>query len=613
MSLAGFSQYPSEHRSLARFLFGWSVITALEGVGALLWLALRPSEEQSRLFLNYSPQRWVVLFLTFVLFMGSLALLWGILSRPKKIAFWLNLSSQPGYASVLLVVVTLVFLLTGGMFVWLSREETFLPYYTRAFPLLLWFLAGAAQAWLFVVVAFRRLLIRAWTNFFPIEQQKRIFPIQAGTFLLPLLLALAALYLAAQAYMCIRVPEANLFADSEDYLYGASLPLDDAAFFSERRPWGILLIYKLLAGSLKAINLFQVALSAAAWLGLAWTLLYSLQNRWIKVLAYSATLAFSLTPAVQVWNHAVLSESLSISGMILLLTLFLRLHQRWRWRTFFLLMLVFVLWMSVRETHTYLGLLISGILLLVGLLRRTFRVYWLLMLCILIAFFVNQRLASAYRLPRWALPMAEVITMRILPEPEYLTFFARNGMPTPPELLALSGKWAISNDFAVINDPKLRKFSRWLFDDAPKVYVRFLLAHPAYLILSPWENIRRLLAADYFKIIPIENYFPALPPALNEWLYPIGWFGAYLWLCVLVIAAGLGLALFCRQGQYGLPLLFVLLSLPHLYLTWHGDALDVERHAALVNVQWHVGLILLALLLLDSAAKNAFSSIQTRR
>ncbi len=611
MSFAEFSPYPPEYRSLARFLLGWSAVTALEGLGTLLWLALQPSEEQSRLFLNYSPLRWVVLVSTFVLFMGSLALLRGIFSRPKKMAFWLNLSSQPGNASALLVVATLVFLLTGGMFIWLSQEETFLPYYRRAFPLFLWIMAAVTQAWLFVVIAFRRLLIRAWTNFFPIEQQERIFPIQAGTFWL--LLVLAALYLAAQGYMCLRVPSANLFADSEDYLYGASLPLDDAAFFSERRPWGILLIYKLWGGSLTAINLFQVALSAAAWLGLAWTLLHSLQNRWVKVLSYSAILAFSLTPAVQVWNHAVLSESLSISGMILLLTLFLRLHQRWRWRTFFFLMVGFVLWMSVRETHTYLGLWVAGVLLLAGFLRRTFRVYWLLMLCILIAFFVNQRLASAYRLPRWALPMAEVITMRILPEPEYLAFFAHNGMPTPPELLALSGKWAISNDFAVVNDPKLRKFSRWLFQDAPKVYVRFLLAHPAYLILSPWENIQRLLAADYFKVIPIENYFPLLPSALNEWLYPIVWFWAYFWLSLLVIAASLGMALFRRQGQYGLPLLFFLLSLPHLYLTWHGDALDVERHAALVNVQWHVGLLSMALLLLDSAAKKVFSSNQTRR
>lgn len=606
MPLTEFSRYPPERRSLVRFLWGLAFLTALEGLGALLWLALLPSEAGNRLFLHYSPQRWLLLLFTLLLWLTVVLAWWAIARRPAWINAQLVFWERRHNAAWLLASLSL--LLAAGILAWAFWYRALSAYFMRLLPLLLWLLAAATQAWIALLITMRCVLAQAWGRLFPIPQEKRVFPVKRGDFLWLILLVIGLIYLAVQANACARVPVANLFADSEDYLYGASLSLSNPDFFSERRPWGILLIYKILGGSFTTINLFQVTLSAAAWLGLAWTLVHSLQNRWAKLLGFSALLGFSLTPAVQVWNHAVLSESLSISGMIILLTLFLRLNQRWQWRTFFFLALVFVLWMSVREAHTYLGLLVAGVLLVAGFLHRTLRVYWLLMVCVLLTFLVNNRLASAYGLPRWALPMAEVITMRILPEPEYLDFFARHGMPTPPELLALSGQWAISNDFAVINDLKLRKFSRWLFHDSQKVYARFLLTHPAYLILTPWQNIQRLLAADYFRGIPIENYLPALSPLVNELLYPRKWFWPYFGISLLIAGFVLVVALHRKQEQYALPFLLFLLSIPHLYLVWHGDALDVERHAALVNIQWRLGLSLILLFFLD----NVMASRRTK-
>ncbi|GAB4503209.1 MAG: hypothetical protein Fur0043_02010 [Anaerolineales bacterium] len=593
-----------EHRSL-RLAWGWTILAALEGAGAFLWLALQPSEAGNRIFLHYSLQRWLLLGLTFLLLLAVLSVLWMFARWPAWAHVQLTFWGQPRHAAWLLIVTSLLLLLAGGVFIWLSRQAALATYFTRLLPLLVWFLLALAQAWVALLVALRHDFVQVWRDSFPIQKKQHIIPLKADTFLWPVLLALTLLYLTVQVHACFLVSKASLFADSEDYLYGASLPLTDAAFFSERRPWGILLIYKLLNGSLTAIHLFQVALSAAAWLGLAWTFIRSLQNRWIKLTGFSLLLGFSLTPTVQVWNHAVLSESLSISGLVIILALFLRLTQGWQWRTFFFLAFSFILWMSVRETHTYLGVLVAGVLFLLGFLRRTWRVYWLLMLCILLTFFVNNRLAAAYRLPRWALPMAEVITMRILPEPEYLDFFARQGMPTPPELLALSGKWAISNDFAIVNDLKLRKFSRWLFHDSQRVYIRFLLTHPDYLLWTPWENIRRLLAADYVNVLPIENYRPALPALLNELLYPLAWFWPAWEISLFALGGILVVVILRRWGQYSLPFLFFLLSIPHLYLAWHGDALDVERHAVLVNVQWHVGIALIMLLFLDDLMRRA--------
>lgn len=242
MPFAGLSQYPPGHRRPLRFACGLAALTALEGLGALLWLGLQPSEAGSRLFLHYSPQRWALLLSTSLLLLAVLSVFWVIQRKPAWVASQMNTFSQPRYANRLLAAVSLLLLLSGGAFAWLSRQELMARYFTRLLPLLAWMLLALAQAWIVLAAAMRRSLAQAWSRFFPVAQEKRVFPVETGTFLLPLLLAITLLYLAVQVRACIHVPQANLFADSEDYLYGAGLPLSDPAFFSERRPWGILLI-----------------------------------------------------------------------------------------------------------------------------------------------------------------------------------------------------------------------------------------------------------------------------------------------------------------------------------------------------------------------------------
>jgi hypothetical protein len=398
----------------------------------------------------------------------------------------------------------------------------------------------------------------------------------------------------------LQVREAALIGDSWSYLYGAGLDLSDPAFFSERRPWAILLVYKILGNSQSAIDLFQLSLSTLAWLWLAWTFARSLRNQWIKLTGFVMTLGLSLTPTVQLWNHTVLSESLSISLLVLILAAFVRLSQGWKWRYLFGLILFFVLWMSFREANAYIALFVAAALLLMGFVRRTFRVYWLLTFFIGGAFLVNYQFSSAYGLPRWALPMAEVITHRILPDQKYLEYFSENGMPVTPELMALSGKNANSDNYAIINTNELKKFSRWLFSDARNVYVKFLLTHPIYTITSPLVDIKALLGYDYFEGFHIPNYAPALPKQVNNLFYPVSWFWIYLGVSLLAAGFILVTNLRIKERVYWIVLAFLLLALPQLYLIWHGDALDVERHAVVMNIQFHLGILWLVIFYIDA-------------
>ena len=114
------------------------------------------------------------------------------------------------------------------------------------------------------------------------------------------------------------------------------------------------------------------------------------------------------------------------------------------------------------------------------------------------------------------------------------------------------------------------------------------------------KNIKVLLGGDYFERIPVPGYTPALPAVVNEVFYPEQYFQLYLWLSLF--ASGFIFATSLRQKMRvnWVMFVFLLLAVPHLYLVWHGDALDIARHAVMGNVQFHLGIWLLLILFIDS-------------
>ena len=316
-----------------------------------------------------------------------------------------------------------------------------------------------------------------------------------------------------------------------------------------------------------------------------------------KVLGFVVVLGISLSPTVQAWNHAGLSESLSISMMIVILAFFIGLLRKWRLSFFLALIFLFTLWLSIHEVNLYLGLLAASLLFVIGLIRKNYKTFLILSFCIVTVAAVNSYLSSLYALPRWALPVAEVITKRILPVPEYRGYFSSQGMPVTPKLMVLSGRWAHSDNYAILNSHQLRDFSKWLFMDGKTVYTKFLITHPIYTLTLPLVNVNEMLAVDFSQLIP--GYKPVLPAIVNELFFPVRWFWVYLGLAVLLFLILLWKQRREESRAFWLIVLFFVFSIPYLYLAWHGDALDLARHAAVANIQFHLGVWLLFVFYLD--------------
>ena len=610
MQLLGISSYPVRWRRILWTVILLDITIVLEGIGTLIWFVANPSESESRVFLAYSFERWFLIFAVVAIIFLFLFLLWAIKFRTERIESQILFFEQPKHAHRLLTFVTLLFVISTGLMMWLPRNEAIQFYWARLLPLLLWVTVILAQVWIFLVVSMWQAVVQVIKSYSPVNQEKQIYSIQnTNRYLFFALIGMSFVYLILQFRSYLAIREAVLIGDSWSYLQGASLKLNDPAFFSDRRPWGILLIYNILGSSQAAIEVFQLSFSILAWLGLAWAFVRSLKNDWVKFTGFIVTLGFSLSPTVQLWNHAVLSESLSISVMIFILAVFVILSQQWKGQYLVWLTLLFAFWMSLREVNAYIALSVAFLFLFLGLIQRALRVYWLISFVIGITFWVNYQFSSATALPRWALPLAEVITHRILPDQEYLKYFSDSGMPVTQELMALSGRNATSDNFAVVNNIRLKGFSRWLFNDARNVYVKFLFEHPIYTITSPFMNIKTLLGYDYFEGVPIPDYIPALPKQVNEMFYPMRWFWIYCWLSLFTVSFIVTVNLRTKRRIYWIILVFLLLAIPQLYLIWHGDALDVERHAVVMNIQVHLGLWWLIIIYIDTVLKNRRGSI----
>ena len=91
-------------------------------------------------------------------------------------------------------------------------------------------------------------------------------------------------------------------------------------------------------------------------------------------------------------------------------------------------------------------------------------------------------------------------------------------------------------------------------------------------------------------------------PLLTTLLYP-----AWPWVLAAAVLAVVG---GWRLGQTRRPVwpavaLLGALGLAHMLIAWHGDGMEVTRHASVGNVQVRLGVLILLLMLLDGRRAEA--------
>ena len=443
-------------------------------------------------------------------------------------------------------------------------------------------------------------------------------------------------FLVGHIYYYQKAPGFMIFPDSGTYYENSRLPLTD--IWESPRPPVILLFYKLFgtydyetwdwnwSGIVvdDALLMYsQIVFYIAAFSFLAFACAKTAQTSKGRLILFAFPLLFSLIPSVVKWNFLALSESFCFSLFVVFVALWILFlffkRLAWLWG----IAIVALLWSGVRDTNPYLLVMIASVILIImvasvrlrylnkGRERYGFNSLLFVFLTTLCIYFVGIFALSNYSANqgnRWLFSFYNIMGKRILPVPEHVSYFSDHGMPISQALLKLAGTWASDGDWPFYRDPHLEGFRAWTANHGKMTYIKFLMSHFIYSITAPISDSPRYLnvmyAHHFYEFVPTRS--GQIPPWLSTAL-----------LYLLPLSYGLAVCLtpilwwrrWLHKFPYlAVPLVMILLSLPHAWLVWHGDAMETGRHSMTAVIQFLLGFVLLWLYIWDHSTRQRESA-----
>ncbi len=411
------------------------------------------------------------------------------------------------------------------------------------------------------------------------------------------------------------------FRDTTSYAAAAEIPLTSLQFWAGERPFTLPLLFKMVgvnSQNYKTLPAMTAVAEAQAWISiLCWAILgltvaRRLRRRWLGAIAFCLVLAFSLVYDVSRWDRIMLSESLSFSLLALLLAgwiWLLELPAERRSLKGYLVMAavvaISVLYSFTRDSNPYFVLIGAALFAVAALFRRfkLSRFFTLLYLGAAILLLLAQN-ASINTGNRWQVFIYDHLAYRIIPSQQALDYFVQAGLPVSDQLLQIPTMRGYVYQALLMNDPSMEPVRQWVNAHGKQTYAGYLLTHLRTTLLAPLIKADLLLNGTLQYGDPDHSqFFPAFPASLR-WLtvvlfpiLPSTWYAlAYL--------AMLGLAIWAAMRGWGLSAWLVVGAIlasmyPLMFLNWHGDPMEIERHALQVAIQFRLVFWLVLLLGVD--------------
>ncbi len=387
-------------------------------------------------------------------------------------------------------------------------------------------------------------------------------------------------------------------ADTTAYVRISRQPLSEFEFWTGARPFVFPLLLKLTNQFAPTAAVVQLVFSIFAWGLLAWMTIQFIQVPWLKLLTFCLVLLLSLDRHITGWDFVMMTESLSISFLVLFLACFMWLLQGWHPGKVILLILTAFLLAFTRDTNAWMLLALAGLMILITLLRWTHPRTLILSGFFVFIFFLSN--TSADLGGRWRFPIGNLVGQRVLTDASAIEYFQSCGMPLTDALMRLSGRFANAEERALYNDPELESFRAWLFTHGKSCYMRWLITHPVYSIGETLTELDGLIAFSQVDRYFSRRFDPLMPVKLGRIFY-LEQFSLLIWIYLTVaMAIAIWKKLWQRNRLWTVFIGLSLLVFPHLFLTWHGDAMAPERHALSVGVQFYLAFWLLNILIFDA-------------
>lgn len=416
-------------------------------------------------------------------------------------------------------------------------------------------------------------------------------------------------YVYLQVSHFLNIPEPYQEPDSLEFLYPESVPY---AWGSVKPPF-VPFIYKLLGRNIELIVVVQLVFSLLSWIFLAYASARSLRSASLIPVAFICILGLGLSDAVSMWNKSILSESFSLSLLACFTGAWLLFLRNISFRNTIMLIIIATSFVLTRTANGFLLLMLAGILILGVILnfRSANRNHYLAIICsFLVLFLISDSISNTNN--RWTPYFLNVLSMRILTNHEMLTYFEDHGMPVTDSLMERAGKWSQEDDFAYYKDPDLEEFRKWLYSKGKSTYALYLLTHPAYTMSEPLHDLQRMIFSTRSRLMYYapKGFTSPLQGKLFDYLSAWSLFTVYVFLTGILWGLNLLYAISKKRAVVWVPLVMIFLVYPLAALTWHADAMEIERHALPVAIQARLGFILLVLFLIDTILYDRLLTIE---
>ncbi|MES2760633.1 MAG: hypothetical protein V4677_00435, partial [Bacteroidota bacterium] len=409
------------------------------------------------------------------------------------------------------------------------------------------------------------------------------------------------------------------FPDSKDYKTQSEFSIFSFDFFAPKptssfspRPFTVPLFYKLASSDPCRMVMLQKVIHCISVITLVVSILMYLSKKWIKLLSLCLLLYFFTWWNIVGWTGNILSESLSLSFMLLWFAIILCYYRKQSWINFLLLTIVTILLSFTRDTWPYIILLYSIInILILKLFNKNVLKQGVAFFVFSICLFLAQNYSSS-RGERYKLPVFNSIAGRIAQNDSYLLWFENEGMPLIEKLkkdfrgILIDEKENRSIVYSKYNDPEYVLLNNWILKDGKKVYQKFILTHWSYFLLfdQTFDQSNRIFCSnlqDYTQkpkdfFLNADSTFPYFS------LLP----------CILLIVLIALLMLVKRNMIFIFPVLVAILFTVNALISYNADALEVKRHLFVTQIVLEFISLLSLLLLLDNMhlIKDLFNKIK---
>jgi hypothetical protein len=159
-----------------------------------------------------------------------------------------------------------------------------------------------------------------------------------------------------------------------------------------------------------------------------------------------------------------------------------------------------------------------------------------------------------------------------------------------------------TSSFEIAND--------WIMENGRSVYIAYLIKNPIKSFSAPLNEIQHLVNPDSSEYRIQEEGTPEWVLALSRLFYPRV---SIFMTLMAIIAAVLLIWISSRYGYQAwwlVPSLLLVSAYPLMFIVFHGDAIELERHALQISMQIRLAGWMLVVSLVDAVASTrVFSKV----